>query len=200
MSDTWAWISGWAIQPDQFKGALEASLPDHEHVVFAPTATALDAALATGAARIGGYSLGSLLLLAGLERVPHDTAIYCLAPFTAFCEEHGMGGTTPVAALEMIQARLSRQPERALKLFYRLAGLKDEPLATLPYAVDDLAWGLDALKTIQAREVDLGRAIAILGTQDPLVRHERLDHRWKHIIQTDCQHDYRALLQALVRA
>jgi hypothetical protein len=200
MSEVWAWVSGWAVCPARFEAAVQKALPGYTHVVFAPSASALDNALQTAPAKLGGYSLGSLLLLSGLERIPCDVALYGFAPFTAFCVEHGRGGTTPVAALEMIQARLRQQPEKALKLFYRLSGLKSEPLQALPYAIDDLAWGLEALKTIQAKHVDLSRVTAILGKHDPLVNHDHLENNWKNSIQADCQHDYGDLLQAFAKA
>jgi hypothetical protein len=199
MSDTWAWISGWAICPKRFKSAVEGALPDDNHVVFAPTPGALNAALQVGASRLGGYSLGSLLLLSELDRVPEDVSIYCFAPFTAFCAEQGMGGTTPVTALEMIQARLVQQPEKALKLFYRLAGLKEASSDSLPYAHEDLVWGLEALKTICASTLDLNRVTAIFGVKDPLLDSDLLASKWHASIRADCQHDYRDLLQAFVK-
>ena len=200
MSDTWAWISGWAIVPERFQAAVEEALPNDRHTVFAPTEHAVDAALEVGASRLGGYSLGSLLLLSELNRVPQNVPVFCFAPFTAFCAEHEMGGTTPVAALEMIQARLAKQPEKALKLFYRLAGLKGEISAALPYVHEDLVWGLEALKTIHVSALDLDRVTAILGKHDSLLKSDLLEKSWKHTLLADCQHDYRDLLQAFVNA
>lgn len=198
MRDTWAWISGWGIHPERFKAAAEQALPAYRHTVFAPSPRAVEDALQCGASRIGGYSLGSLLLLAALPRIPDRLDITCLAPFTAFCEESQQGGTTPLATLQLLQTRLEKQPAKAIKLFYRLAGLNDEPCEALPYAAEDLTWGLQQLASVQVDSADLERTKGLVGLTDPLVRGTVLQSHWAHCAVIDnCTHRYDSLLSAL---
>ncbi len=197
MSETWAWISGWAIQPDRFRAVLEEALPGYRHLVFEPNAAALDRVLATGASRIGGYSLGSLLLLAGIDRLPPEAEIYCLAPFLAFCKEAGLGGTTPEATLAAIHARLLKAPEKALKLFYRLADLKDEPTAPLPYALEDLDWGLTMLQSLRAAPEASSRVFSVIGIKDSLLDYQVFQPNWKKIVKIDASHDYRSVIYSV---
>ncbi|MGK0176603.1 MAG: hypothetical protein ACJAT5_000652 [Lentimonas sp.] len=199
MAKTWIWISGWAIYPDQFRSAVELALPEDSHQVLAPTPDALERVLASGADRIGGYSLGSLILLSALEQIPEVADITCLAPFISFCKEDQLGGTTPKATLQTLQKRLQKQPAKTLQLFYRLAGLS-HPLAAdrLPYPIEHLEWGLEQLATLQVKTTLLGRAKAIVGLTDPLIEEKEMRSKWStcHFIN-ECDHDYRRLLVAL---
>jgi hypothetical protein len=110
-----------------------------------------------------------------------------------------MGGTTPEASLAAIQARLSRTPEKALKLFYRLAGLREEPTEPLPYLLEDLEWGLTALQSLRAAPEACARAFAVLGIKDPLVDETDagFSDAWKAIIRIDATHHYDTLIKAL---
>ncbi|CAA6689809.1 MULTISPECIES: hypothetical protein [unclassified Lentimonas] len=198
MSNTWIWISGWGICPDRFKAAAEAALPNYSHEVLAPTPDAFEAVLRSGAKRIGGYSLGSLILLSELARVPEDAEVTCLAPFTAFCKESRMGGTTPRASLGILQMRLELQPEKAIKLFYRLSGLTDEPTRHLPYPVEDLTWGLEQLAGLQADTALLCRVKGYVGLTDALVRGIVLNSHWSKCQLIDnCSHSYHELFASL---
>jgi hypothetical protein len=198
MRDTWTWISGWAIRPDRFKAAAEQALPGYRHAVFAPTPGALQAALESGATRIGGYSLGSLIVLSGLARIPDELEVTCLAPFTAFCEESQQGGTTPLATLQLLQARLQKQPTKAIKLFYRLAGLHDEPTDSLPYSEEELAWGLRQLSELQVDTTLPSRVKGLVGLTDALVQATVLQSKWPQCnLIENCSHSYGSLLTAL---
>lgn len=198
MPNTWIWISGWGICPDRFKAAAEFALPNYRHEVLAPTPVALETVLSSGAARIGGYSLGSLILLSELERLPEDVEVTCLAPFTGFCEEQQLGGTTPLASLQMLQQRLTKQPEKALKLFYRLAGLTDEPVDQLPYPVEDLTWGLKQLADLQVDTTLLYRAKGYVGLTDTLVRGTVLCSQWANCqLIENCSHAYHEVFTSL---
>jgi hypothetical protein len=198
MSKTWIWISGWAICPERFKAAAESALPHYQHEVLPPTPDAFEAVLRSGASRIGGYSLGSLILLSELTRIPEDIEVTCLAPFTAFCEESGLGGTTPTASLRMLQKRLEAQPEKAIRLFYRLAGLPDEPTDKLPYSVEDLMWGLGQLAGLQVDTTLLCRAKGYVGLTDALIRGTLLQSQWANCdLIENCSHAYHELFASL---
>lgn len=198
MAKTWIWISGWAIDPDRFKSAVERALPNDSHQVLTPAPNALEKALAVGADNIGGYSLGSLILLSALEQIPKVANITCLAPFIAFCEEDRMGGATPRGTLQALQKRLQKQPQKTLQLFYRLAGLSDPLSGQLPYSIEDLEWGLEQLLTLKASTTFPGSVKGFAGLKDPLINHKEMRSRWPtcHFID-ECNHDYRKLLVAL---
>lgn len=198
MAKTWTWISGWAIDPDRFKSAAEQALPNDSHQVLAPAPNALEKALAAGADTIGGYSLGSLILLSALEQIPKVVDIICLAPFIAFCEEDRMGGATPRKTLQALQKRLQKQPQKTLQLFYRLAGLSDPLSDQMPYSIEDLEWGLEQLLTLKAHMTFSRRVKGIAGLQDPLINHKEMRSKWPtcHFVD-ECNHDYHKLLVAL---
>lgn len=194
MAETWAWISGWAIDPQRFQTAAARARPDVHHVVFAPTSDAVEQVLTTPADRILGYSLGSLLLLHAAASIPPETEMHCLAPILAFCRESGRGGTTPEASLSAIQQRLSLNPAQALKLFYRLAGLTETAPQELPYGEAELAWGLEMLRTLQVPQSATARAAAALGRGDRLLDHHSLRQRWPGVRLMDGTHCYLQLL------
>ncbi len=198
MTTTWIWISGWAIYPDRFRSAVELAFPDYSHKVLAPTPDALEVVLKSKADRIGGYSLGSLILLSALQQIPETTQVTCLSPFIAFCKEDQLGGTTPRATLRSLQQRLHKQPEKALQLFYRLAGLDEKLMNGLPYSVKHLEWGLEQLINLKADTAYLNRATAVIGSKDPLINHQEIRSIWPacHFLDT-YDHDYRKLLAAL---
>lgn len=198
MAKTWIWISGWAIDPDRFKSAVESALPNDSHQVLAPVQDALEKALGADADNIGGYSLGSLILLSALEQIPKVANIICLAPFIAFCKEDQMGGATPRGTLQALQKRLQKQPQKTLQLFHRLAGLNDPLSSQLPYPIEDLEWGLKQLLTLKASTTFSGRVKGFAGLKDPLINHKEMRSRWPTCdFVNGCNHDYRKLLVAL---
>lgn len=198
MAKTWIWISGWAVYPDRFRSSVELALPEDSHQILAPTPDALEKVLASDADHIGGYSLGSLILLSALEQIPEDKTITCLAPFIAFCKENPMGGTTPRRTLQTLQKRLHTQPQKALQLFYRLAGLKDPLTDRLPYPIEYLEWGLEQLAILKANTLLLERVKGLAGLNDSLINSESMRSGWPGCFLIDeCNHDYHKLLVAL---
>jgi hypothetical protein len=195
MDKIWIWISGWGIYPDQFRNAVELALPEDSHQILAPAPDALEKVLASDADCIGGYSLGSLILLSALEQLPEDVDIICMAPFLAFCREDQLGGTTPQATLKTLQKRLQLQPAKTLQLFYRLAGLSDQLADDLPYPIEHLIWGLEQLANLKADTTCLGRAKAVAGLTDPLINSKEMQSHWPGCyFANNCNHDYRKLL------
>ena len=173
-------------------------MPNDSHQVLTPSPNALERALTVDADNIGGYSLGSLILLSAIEQIPKVSNITCLAPFTAFCKEDRSGGTTPKKTIQGLQKRLQKQPRKTLQLFYRLAGL-NEPLSDhMPYSMEDLVWGLEQLLTLKASTTLPERARGMAGLQDPLINYEEMRSKWPrcHFVD-ECTHDYHKLLVAL---
>lgn len=196
-SRKWAWISGWGIQPQRFQAAVETVMPDDLHKVFAPEPQAIELALQSQPSHFGSYSLGSLLLLDALDQIPLNTTVVCIAPILAFCKEAEMGGTTPLGSLQLLQAKLDQNPSAALKLFYRLAKLSDEPTDDLPYPIESLAWGLQQLATIRARSTNLKGVEVVIGKQDPLLNADVLCSFFEHPTTIQSQHHYQDLLTGL---
>ena len=198
MTKNWIWISGWGIYPDQFSSAVNRALPEDSHQVLAPTPDALGRVLASGADCIGGYSLGSLILLSALRQIPKSANIICLAPFIAFCKEDQMGGKTPKAVLQKLQHRLQEQPARTLQLFYRLAELSEPLKDGLPYPIEHLQWGLEQLAILKAGTDLLSRIKAVVGLRDPLINSREIQSRWPtgHFVD-QCNHDYNELFHSL---
>lgn len=198
MAKTWIWISGWAIEPERFQAAVEQALHEDSHKVIPPTPKALEKVIASDTDFIGSYSLGGLILLSGIKQIPETAKIVCLAPFIAFCKEDQLGGTTPRATLRALQQRLRKQPQKTLKLFYRLAGLEDTLPTDLPYSIEHLEWGLEQLANLQADRTALSRVKTIAGLKDPLLAVNQIRPEWPNCYFSDeCNHDYRQLLVAL---
>lgn len=200
MSENWAWISGWGIQPERFQAAVESALPNATHTVFAPEPEAIDAALHSGASHLGGYSLGSLLLMTAMDRIDATSKVVCLAPIPAFCKEAEMGGRTPRSILESLQLKVERKPEAALKLFYRLAGLSQEPTDTLPYSLDSLKWGLEMLATLSAHKTAFEPVHAVIGEEDALMDSNALRELFPNHTSTSQSHSYHHLLPLVATA
>ena len=196
MSKSRAWISGWGVSIRHFSAACQRAFPEDRHQVFEPGPNGVTQALASGTNFIGAYSLGTRLLLQSIEQVPASTEILLLAPITGFCQEHALGGKTPFTSLQMLQRRLEQSPLKALKLFYRLADLKNEPCKALPYSVDSLQWGLTQLeKPIQHFESHRKMSI-LIGEQDPLLNSSELSIQFRNAHSVDAGHDYHNLLSA----
>ncbi|ADE53791.1 hypothetical protein [Coraliomargarita akajimensis] len=196
MPERWTWISGWGIAPERFKAEAEQAFPDFEHIVIVPGPTAIEAVLASQPRRAGGYSLGSLLLLSQLEQIPVHLPVYCLAPILGFTKEMQLGGTTTSASLDLLGSKLKQKPETALKLFYRLADLCENPTA-LPYSLDQLIWGLEHLASTRAEALELTRVHALIGSADKLCFPQLIAKYFPQHEMVDCGHRYKDLLQAL---
>jgi hypothetical protein len=194
MTKHWVWISGWGIAPERFAEVCQQAFPEFAHTVFAPTDRAIDKLLHAKADRIGGYSLGSLLLLEAAEHIPMETPLYLYGPILGFTQEMGLGGTTPASTLELLQTRLEKSPQKALKLFYRLAGLDEATSETLPYPLEDLAWGLEALAKKQAKPPHSRQIKVFLGEHDALLNSQSICKLFTRPIQLPHGHDYRQLL------
>lgn len=198
MTETWAWISGWAIQPERFKSVVEKMLPGTRQIVFHPGPDAVDQILSSKAQRIGGYSLGSLLLLREIDKLSETTPLVCMAPILGFCQEDNLGGTTPRGSLDKLRGRLATQPLAAIRLFYRLAQLQDEPTEELPYNENDLEWGLKILAEETAVDCSNRPQVeALIGHGDPLIKAPVIASYFERSRVFPSLHSYRDLAQYL---
>jgi hypothetical protein len=197
MSRRWAWINGWGVPADVFTATVHECWPQHTHIVFAPDRQALVRVRAAGADLVAGYSLGALLLLSD-DTWPASLPLVAVAPFLAFDAEVGLGGMTAAATREMMRKKFDRNPSGMLRLFQRMAGLPGLVSDPLPYAVEELAWGLDALGTLRAAPGTVRRTRCYTGTRDPLLSAEQLALHIDalHLIE-GAGHDFHQLLPAV---
>lgn len=194
----WVWIGGWGLHPEPFRSLAERLHPAANHCVLPPSSHALDDALRLEPDVLAGYSLGALLILS--NEVPRTIpSILGIAPIFAFDAEAGQGGLTPKRSRLALTARFHKDPQAAIRLYLRLAGMADCCHDTLPYPEADLIWGLEALGSLQARADSLARAALVTGLMDPLTDAKVLRERCPALRTVpDCGHDYRQLLPLLL--
>jgi hypothetical protein len=158
---TVTWIGGWACPAEATRAFAQTVCPEAMHEILLPTSICIEnldtwkqassgpgSMAATGAGAkadiIVGYSTGAFLLLGAWDKLPSAARVVLVAPFADFRAESGRGGKTPAAKLRILLRWLRRDPLAALQDFYQRAGL-GEPPAELPYAQEDLIWGIEQL-------------------------------------------------------
>jgi len=193
----WVWIGGWGIPTDVFTATVRECWPRDTHTVLAPDRQAPARARAAGADIVAGYSLGALLLLSD-DTWAESLPLVAVAPFLAFDAEAGLGGTTAAATREAMRGKFDRNPSGTLRLFQRVAGLPGLVTDPLPYAAEELAWGLDALGTLRAKAPTIRRARCYTGANDPLLSAAQLALHINalHLMEGE-GHDFRQLLPAV---
>lgn|GEM_PF-950666 len=196
-SRRWAWIGGWGLPSTSLHQVVNACWPDDSHEFFPPDSNSVSRAQDPSFQIIAGYSLGALLLLSSapdqLAR-PH----LAIAPILAFDAEAGQGGLTPQRSRLAVESRFTQSPTSSLKLYLRLAGMNDLAPSDLPYALEDLAWGLKSLGTAQARSDSTARSQLFLGTQDPLTNSAQVLSQVPNLISLPgLNHDFRTLIPAV---
>jgi hypothetical protein len=194
----WGWITGWGVCPEVFAQTAAAVWPRHRHTVLAPAPDAAATLATLDCDVLAGYSLGALLLLA--QPVPSVLPLLAIAPILAFDAEASRGGKTPARLRSALAAKLDRDPRAATNLYLRLVSLSDlHRLSPLP-STAELAWGLEALRSLAARPASLARAGLFLGDADPLVDSAHLLREAPHSrILSGLDHDFRKLLPAVSR-
>lgn len=181
----WLWIGGWALRPEWQARQFKAQWPDYIHDVLAPDKLCLaeySRRIDSGTyERLGGYSLGTLLLLRSFEREP-VTPTLLLAPVLDFKTEAARGGRMRRAHLDALERKLKQEPLAAVNDFYARAGLTIEPTDTLPYQVEDLLWGIEQLRTTAATHWRWDQVKAIIGERDPLLDAVMLQQLWPGLV------------------
>lgn len=145
-----AWVLGWAVPAEWFAAEAARAWPQSEHlcVPAAPDWRASLEALPDCDA-IGGYSLGSLLLLSARGWVAERwSRVGLLAPIWAFPAEEGRGGRVRRAEVRGLARRVRSDAARATADFHRWAGLGSIEGGTPP--AETLIWGLEKLETCSA--------------------------------------------------
>jgi hypothetical protein len=169
-----AWVLGWAVPAEWFAAEASRVWPRAEHlcVPAAPDWRARLAALPACDA-VGGYSLGTLLLLGSRTWVAERwSRVGLLAPIWAFPEEAGRGGRVPLVRLRALARRVRVEPGKACAEFRAWAGFGEACGATEP--VDSLRWGLGQLEACVAEPGLPEGWSAFVGERDVLLDPEGL--------------------------
>ncbi len=197
-----AWISGWGLPAAYLEGHARTLWPEATHAVFTPTPSGLAAFAASPAPDLLiGYSLGTLLILRQQVALPPACPVALLAPILDLKTEAALGGRVSTTKIKYLLRWLRRDPLAALADFYAQAGLALEPPGALPYELDGLAWGLEALLGPPASPVAAPvTARWIAGDADPLVDTAALRRIVPGLdIVIRAGHDPARLIQALSR-
>lgn len=201
---TWLWICGWAVSREHFRELCQTHFSGWRHDVQPATEAGLVRGFAGQPERVGGYSLGSLLVLRALAegRLPGSVrGGILLAPFAAYPAEEGRGGRVRRAQLEILRRRLGREVDAAVEDFRQRARLTI-PVQN-PSEPETLLEGLAVLNgpgLPGPLRIDAGLS-AFCGADDALLDPTRLadDFPALHVVP-GAGHDPAALLAAAARA
>jgi hypothetical protein len=143
-------------------------LPHAFHRVLPPAAWALDDIGRCDT--IVGYSFGAHLLLRAPDRIAPQTQLVLLAPFLDLRREAARGGKVPLVVLTRMLRKFRQAPIEVIADFYANLQLPDPP-TQLPYALDDLTWGLELMVSGGFGPLSslAGDLVAVVGDADPLV-------------------------------
>jgi len=161
------WIGGLAIAPEAVLKLAQRLLPRAFHRVLPPAKWALDD---IGSCDIlVGYSFGAHLVWRAYDRFAPKTQLVLLAPFLDLRREAGSGGKVPLVVLTRMLRKFRLAPLEVIADFYAKLGLPDPP-AALPYALDDLTWGLELMVSGGfGRPPSPASCHTVVGDEDPLV-------------------------------
>ncbi len=163
------WVLGWAVPAEWFAAVAARAWPAAEHVCV-PAVPEWFARLESEGTldRVGGYSLGALLLLGERGRVAARwPRAGLLAPVWAFPREAERGGRVARVQVRALARWLRRDAAAAREDFYQRAGLGAVTGEVEP--AETLAWGLEQLE-IRAEPAGLPAGwFAAAGAEDPLL-------------------------------
>lgn len=172
------WIGGWGCSAASTRQVAQQVCPAAEHEIVLPVPGCIEQIDTSSADAVVAYSTGAFLLSGAPQVFLTAKRVVLVSPFCDFRAESGRGGKTPTAKLRFLIKWLRRDPLAALQDFYQRAGL-GEPPTELPYAQEDLVWGIEQLATVaQPVQTDCGAAMghltALVGGGDPLLDAELL--------------------------
>lgn len=184
------WISGWSFPAGTLLAAARTAWPGAEHTATDPGPAAVEEALASDAAILGGYSFGAHLLLTLDDPRPR----VLLAPFADLKRESALGGAVATTQIRHLRRWLQRDPLAAVADFHARIG-------TPPPAADDfpehLDWGLERMLAPGTPPAALPTgSVAVAGCRDPLLDPQALARVLPSLHLTDAGHQPQPLLAA----
>ncbi len=174
-----SWIGGWGLPEHYTRGIAESVLPQAEHTVYLPTQAGMDS-LDGDCDALVAYSLGTFLYLREAKKVAPQCKIVLVAPFGDFRLESGRGGKTQTTKVRFLLRWLRRDPRAALADFYHRSGLNLPAPEDLPYAVEDLSWGIEQLAETEL-PVAIHEEVALVGDADALLAHAPLAEEFSRL-------------------
>ena len=198
---TWLWIGGWGVPPEWMERQAASVFPGIRHHVVPPDPEGGWRGQRDSYDRLIGYSLGAFLLLRAEQEKPSGLPIGLLAHFFAFPAEAGLGGRVPLTRLRYLDRWFRREPDAALRDFYRRAGLSDmgegDPF---PYPREILSAGLTTLLEERLEPRIPGGTTVLAGEEDPLLDTARLQALYPEVYcVAGAGHHPVPLIQALSR-
>lgn len=167
------WIGGWGTSPAWGLTVVRRWQPSWEHEWVSPSPPCAE--WADGSHDwVGGYSLGACLMLHRPGDFPAKRGHFFMAPFFDLKREAGLGGLISSTQLKVTLRWFRRDPIAALNDFYHRAGLSLTLNDALPYAAEDLSWGLDVLLGEPPPIPQDDPGLAVMGAIDPLVDAEQV--------------------------
>ena len=170
MKTTWIWVSGWGLPPAHVKTIAERYFPEVEHRCLPPTPNLTEQLKRMNYDCLLGYSLGAFLILRQADIFARTCPYVLFAPFIDFKKESGKGGRVHTTQIKFLQRTLARNSLRTLNDFYTTADLDIPRQDSLPYALEDLSWGLDILLNESVTPETFKEDIhGFIGSDDPLI-------------------------------
>lgn len=137
------WITGWGMPLDWWRPTAEVLLPKAEHSFGGPEKKSV--AMSKSADLVIGWSLGALYLIEELASGGRwEGKIILLAPFLAFCAEHGCGGKCATTHVKWLSRWVERKRVEALNDFHKRANITGVEIEKAP-GTKELLQGLDRL-------------------------------------------------------
>ncbi|MEM9157939.1 MAG: hypothetical protein AAGB46_02730 [Verrucomicrobiota bacterium] len=183
---------GWG-GPDASVAAL---FPEGAVDVVSPGKGWHDVVEASKASVLIGYSTGAFLLLQNEDLWERFEEVVLFAPFEDFKAEAGKGGRVKEAQMKYLLRWLQKDPLAALGDFYARAGLDRKTPTELPYALEDLVWGIERLLSDSVKGDALGRARAFVGAEDALLDATEIRRMYPNVeVIEGATHELRGLLE-----
>ncbi len=162
------WIGGWGTYPQWGLTAVRRWRPDWDHEWITPGPGCEHHADGSHD-WVGGYSFGAFLMLCNIDAFPAKKGRFYVAPFLDLKREAGLGGLLATTQLKVTRRWLKRDATQAVSDFYKRAGLNIKLQDELPYALNDLIWGIETLLGASAPLPDGNPGYAVFGSKDPLI-------------------------------
>lgn len=166
---TWIWISGWGLPPTYVKTVAERHFPQVRHRCLPPTHNLAEQLKDADYTCLLGYSLGAFLILRQAHIFTRKCPRILFAPFIDFRKESEKGGRVYTTQIKFLQRILKNTPLRTINDFYKIAGLDIPQQDHLPYALEDLSWGLEVLLNESVTPESFKGMHGFIGRDDPLL-------------------------------
>lgn len=171
------WLGGWAIPSDWMQSQVNKVFPEFNNICMHPYQGVLSAIHEFNPGIIVGHSLGATLLLLSNSTILSSSKTYLIAPFINFKSAISIS----ITQIKFLLKWVKQDPISAINDFYDRAQLSLPKISSLPYPLEDLVWGLEALiQTPEISRMNFDKRI-ILGGNDPLISP---DFFLKHFVDT----------------